>query len=93
MSTPNVPRKLSTLIELLRRNGVTSYSDDKIKLTFATALPAVRQIAEADGDAEEFFPASRRPPNRPEKDAVALAIAGIDYDPDEVSDFEAEDLS
>lgn len=94
MPTVNVPRKLSTLIELLRANGVTSFSDGNISLTFGPSALPRREEVEADhaGTYIGTPPAKGRPPHRAKKDAVALAIAGLNYDPneDESSDFPPE---
>jgi hypothetical protein len=65
---------------------VTEYSDGTVALKFAPAAVLARPVEEPRGT---MAPVTR--PARPgrEKDAVEIAINGIDYNPDEVADLAA----
>ena len=86
MSVPTARRRLPALLALLRANGVTSYDDGAVKLTLTV------QRAEVQSEEAAFIPGAPKgqPRKRVTRDAVDLAIRGIDYDPDAAEPRESD---
>jgi hypothetical protein len=79
MSVPAARRRLPALLALLRANGVTSYDDGTVKVTLGVMRPL-----EMDGQSYQpppLVPGGAPPRKRAPRDAVDLAIHGIDFDP------------
>jgi hypothetical protein len=92
--TVNAPKKLTTLLDLCRSRdiGEISFHPDGSVALVKFNRPTLVRREEVDEDRTAYVVPAKRPPVvRASRDAVELAINGIDYDPDEVADLSVDE--